>query len=299
MFTEMGIEAFAERARRELLATGETVRKRRVETRDELTPQEEQIARLARDGTHERGDRRPAIPQPSHRRVAPEEGVHQARDQLAQGPPRRSAEPRPRSSSGIATDRTRSSARFAWTHVPWYVRGRGRPAANDMACALGRALSAAVTLAVSGLSVVSVASARAAVSVTTSSLPAARATAAYSATLHASGGVRPYRWSVASGSLPAGLALSRAGVISGTSSAVGSASVTFRVTDSAAPAASATRTLTLGVLAGNDQSIVYVTDGGNGSGWSSSRRARRGGSLRSRRSGRRYAGTVASPSRSR
>jgi ATP/maltotriose-dependent transcriptional regulator MalT len=46
----MGIEAFAERARRELLATGEKVRKRSYETRDQLTPQELQIARLARDG---------------------------------------------------------------------------------------------------------------------------------------------------------------------------------------------------------------------------------------------------------
>ncbi len=44
------MEAFAERARRELVATGEKVRKRSAETRDELTPQEEQIARLARDG---------------------------------------------------------------------------------------------------------------------------------------------------------------------------------------------------------------------------------------------------------
>ncbi len=50
MFTAMGAEAFAERARGELLATGETVRKRTVETRDELTAQEAQIARLARDG---------------------------------------------------------------------------------------------------------------------------------------------------------------------------------------------------------------------------------------------------------
>jgi DNA-binding CsgD family transcriptional regulator len=46
----IGMEAFAERARRELTATGETVRKRADETRDQLTPQEEQIARLARDG---------------------------------------------------------------------------------------------------------------------------------------------------------------------------------------------------------------------------------------------------------
>ena len=50
MFVAMGMEAFAERARHELLATGETVRKRRDDTRDELTPQEEHIARLARDG---------------------------------------------------------------------------------------------------------------------------------------------------------------------------------------------------------------------------------------------------------
>ena len=46
----MGMDAFAERARRELLATGETVRKRTVETLDELTPQEVQIARRAADG---------------------------------------------------------------------------------------------------------------------------------------------------------------------------------------------------------------------------------------------------------
>ncbi len=50
MFTSMGAAAFAARAGRELLATGETARKRTVETRDELTAQETQIARLARDG---------------------------------------------------------------------------------------------------------------------------------------------------------------------------------------------------------------------------------------------------------
>jgi DNA-binding CsgD family transcriptional regulator len=48
-FALMGAEAFAERARRELLATGEIVRARRVETRDDLTAQERQIAELARD----------------------------------------------------------------------------------------------------------------------------------------------------------------------------------------------------------------------------------------------------------
>jgi DNA-binding CsgD family transcriptional regulator len=50
MLAEMGMEAFAERARRELLATGETVRKRTVATLDELTPQEVQVARLAVGG---------------------------------------------------------------------------------------------------------------------------------------------------------------------------------------------------------------------------------------------------------
>jgi DNA-binding NarL/FixJ family response regulator len=50
MLTAMGIEAFADRARRELQATGETVRKRDVTTVIELTAQEAQIARLVREG---------------------------------------------------------------------------------------------------------------------------------------------------------------------------------------------------------------------------------------------------------
>jgi ATP/maltotriose-dependent transcriptional regulator MalT len=48
--TAIGMEAFAERARKELVATGERVRKRTVETPDDLTAHERQIARLARDG---------------------------------------------------------------------------------------------------------------------------------------------------------------------------------------------------------------------------------------------------------
>jgi DNA-binding CsgD family transcriptional regulator len=50
MFASMGAEAFEARARRELLATGETVRARTPDTRDQLTAQEAQIAQLARDG---------------------------------------------------------------------------------------------------------------------------------------------------------------------------------------------------------------------------------------------------------
>jgi DNA-binding CsgD family transcriptional regulator len=49
-FIQIGMEAFAERSRKELLATGETVRRRIESTRDQLTPQETQVALLARDG---------------------------------------------------------------------------------------------------------------------------------------------------------------------------------------------------------------------------------------------------------
>ena len=50
LFFSMGVEAFAERAARELLATGETARKRTADTRGQLTAQETQIAELAREG---------------------------------------------------------------------------------------------------------------------------------------------------------------------------------------------------------------------------------------------------------
>ena len=50
MFTDFGMEAFAERARVELVASGETARKRTVQTLNQLTPQEMRIARLAGEG---------------------------------------------------------------------------------------------------------------------------------------------------------------------------------------------------------------------------------------------------------
>jgi len=49
-FSRIGAEGFAERARHELLATGETTRRRTDDARGVLTPQEAHIARLARDG---------------------------------------------------------------------------------------------------------------------------------------------------------------------------------------------------------------------------------------------------------
>jgi hypothetical protein len=63
LLSSMGAVDFADRARRELQATGETVRKRTVPTHGELTPQEAQIARLARDrvSNPEIGARLPVI----------------------------------------------------------------------------------------------------------------------------------------------------------------------------------------------------------------------------------------------
>jgi Putative Ig domain len=76
--------------------------------------------------------------------------------------------------------------------------------------------------------------------VTTAVLPTAPGGASYSATLTATGGIKPYTWSITAGALPAGLKLHPAtGVISGTSSAVGTADFTVTVTDSEAPAATA------------------------------------------------------------
>ena len=100
-FVAMGADAFAERARHELLATGAKVRKRtRRGARRAHAPGAAHREAGPR-GPDESADRRGALPQPPHRRVAPEQGVHQARDQLAPGPGRRLAEtrrgkPRPR-----------------------------------------------------------------------------------------------------------------------------------------------------------------------------------------------------------
>jgi mannan endo-1,4-beta-mannosidase len=72
------------------------------------------------------------------------------------------------------------------------------------------------------------------------SLPSARAGAAYSHTLQAAGGSSPYSWSIASGSLPAGLTLSSSGVISGTPGAAGSFSgIVFSVMDNSNATATA------------------------------------------------------------
>ena len=68
---------------------------------------------------------------------------------------------------------------------------------------------------------------------------------AYSVTLAATGGTSPYTWNVSAGTLPAGLALSAAGVLSGTPTAAGTFNFTAQVTDSASTAATKSFALTI------------------------------------------------------
>jgi Putative Ig domain len=87
--------------------------------------------------------------------------------------------------------------------------------------------------------------------VTTAFLPAAPGGSSYKTTLTATGGIKPYTWSITAGALPAGLTLHPAtGVISGTSKAVGTADFTVTVTDSETPnpaTASAAESITVEV----------------------------------------------------
>ena len=84
--------------------------------------------------------------------------------------------------------------------------------------------------------------------ITTASLAAGSTGVYYSATLAASGGKAPYAWTIASGSLPTGLALSSAGIITGTPAASGAPSVTFRCTGANGKHVDKTLTLTVGVV---------------------------------------------------
>ena len=82
--------------------------------------------------------------------------------------------------------------------------------------------------------------------VSTTSLPATDASTAYTATLSATGGTMPYRWSLASGTLPTGIQLQgSSGIIAGTTSVTGSFPLTAKVTDASGGSATAALNLTV------------------------------------------------------
>ena len=87
MLEAMGAEAFAERARRELLATGETVRKRASETSDAADCPGGPSRPAGPRRPVQPGNRRPAVHQLAHGPVPPAQGLHQARHQLPKPAP--------------------------------------------------------------------------------------------------------------------------------------------------------------------------------------------------------------------
>ena len=97
-------------------------------------------------------------------------------------------------------------------------------------------------------------------SVGTASLPGATAGAPYSATLQAAGGVAPYLWSLSAGSLPDGLSLDAAsGRIGGTPSSAGGYSFTVQVADAQSPPDTASRALSINVVAPPQPAPLDIT----------------------------------------
>ncbi|HYT39580.1 MAG TPA: Ig-like domain repeat protein, partial [Acidimicrobiia bacterium] len=94
-------------------------------------------------------------------------------------------------------------------------------------------------------------------SITTTSLPAGTVNSPYSATLAATGGKSPSTWALATGTLPPGLTLSSAGVVSGTPTAPVTSTFTVRVTDSTTPTAqTANGAFTITVATSSPQTAV-------------------------------------------
>ena len=104
---------------------------------------------------------------------------------------------------------------------------------------------------------ITVASAAAPVQITTTSVHSGQVGVPYSTTLLATDGTVPYRWSITSGSLPAGVTLAAAtGTIAGTPTTSGTHSFTIHVTDSASPATTDSANFDITIAAGADHSVM-------------------------------------------
>jgi hypothetical protein len=103
---------------------------------------------------------------------------------------------------------------------------------------------------------ITVASAPAPVQITTTSLPSAQVAVPYSTALAAIDGVAPYKWTITSGVLPAGLTLASGGTVSGTPTTSGTFSFTAHVADSASSPSSASRNLSITTSAASTHSVM-------------------------------------------
>jgi hypothetical protein len=100
--------------------------------------------------------------------------------------------------------------------------------------------------------------------ITTTSLPIGATNVAYSATLAAAGGTMAYTWSIASGSLPAGLSLNTSsGAIAGTPTAGGTFNFTARVSDAGSPVQTATGSLDITIATASSAPILLLTNAAN------------------------------------
>lgn len=154
----------------------------------------------------------------------------------------------------MATAKDSSGNTVSGVTFTWSSSNAGTATINSSGLATGVAAgSTGITASASGVTssaaALTVTASQSALAITTTSLANGISGKAYSATLQASGGTSPYTWSLASGTLPAGLTLNaNTGIISGTPTTTGSSSFTVQVTDAASPAASVTGNLNLTIL---------------------------------------------------
>lgn len=105
---------------------------------------------------------------------------------------------------------------------------------------------------------IAVAAASQPLTITTTSVPNGSTNTAYSAFLYAGGGRTPYTWTVSSGALPTGLALSTSGDITGVPTTAETSSFTVRVTDSSSPANAATANFSITIAQSTAYSVLLT-----------------------------------------